>query len=509
MSGLDLRHGTPVGEAPPPGGTAARHQPTILMVDDDRVICRYLDLTLGRSGGYTVEIANDVGSALDILNTTLVDLIVSDVAMPDQDGFQFFRRMRRDHRFRSIPFIVLSSDNRIATKVGGLAMGIDDYLTKPVDMGELKARIDSVLRRAEAGRAASRTRRYSLAGDFSGMPFCDLVTLLDQGRRTGRLAVVTARACAEVRFDRGQAVAASYGNLSGEEAVYRLMREPDGQFEFAPDAQAGEAARTIMVSTTALLMEGARRLDDAFAEDDGVRVLDPVDPDRATTARTSAAGQTGQPSSPVAAEEIAAAIADPFALGELQLLGSEALRAWTTARHHRDRVQALLVAEPGLGIPALMALAAPLSEHEVQTALRQAPLAVALAFHLRHERLVDVVLVDQDRIGALLPLLRSRPAAVIVAPSGGDLLGLAVRSKVELDALVKRLAPPAVIGCGNHALADEFAQRRGFLRGVPHVRHLPGMLGDPGCDLRSVLQAAIALWNAPPGDAAGEVGHGD
>ena len=480
-------------------GAARHHRPTILVVDDDRVICRYLDLALGRGGAYAVEIANDVASALDILASTLVDLIISDVAMPGQDGFQFFRRMRRDQRFRALPFIVLSGDARVATKVGGLAMGIDDYLTKPVDLAELKARIDATLRRAEAARQANRARRYTLAGDFTGMPFPDLLALIGQGRRSGTLAIATARAGAELFFAGGQLLHAAYGNLVGADAVYRLMRDRDGRFEFAPGAPPADLARTVGASITALLMEGARRLDDEAAAGAGGKT------DVIAKPPTVRRALSDPPSSPAAAEELAAAIADPFALGELLILDAAALGRWTAPGAHGDRVQALLVAAPESGIPALTALAGPVSEHELEVALAQPPLALALAFRLRDGRLVDVVLVPHDRIAEVQAALRGRPAAVIVAPPAGDLLDFGVPARVALDALLARCAGAALIACGNAALADEFAQARSA-PGAGALRCLPGALGEPGCDLRALLQVAIALWGAAAGGLPGPAG---
>ncbi|MDX2032951.1 MAG: response regulator transcription factor [Blastocatellia bacterium] len=135
-------------------------QRRILVVDDEPQITRVLRRSL-MSHGYNVRIANDAESALDTMAEWLPDLVITDLSMPEMDGLELTRRIRRLH---ALPVIVLSVKGEELTKVRALDEGADDYITKPFGIDELLARIRAALRRAPAAEnAAAETLD---AGDF-------------------------------------------------------------------------------------------------------------------------------------------------------------------------------------------------------------------------------------------------------------------------------------------------------------------------------------------------------
>ncbi len=503
---------------------------TLLVVEDDKVGAQFAELNLTR-GGYRVEVAGDVAAAMEILATTRIDLVLSDLYLPDMDGYQFFRRMRRENRYRAIPFIVVSSDTRLTTRLVGLEMGVDDFVAKPYEMAELKARIDASIRRLDASRAASQARRYNLAGDFTGMSFPDLINLLDQGRRTGTLSVVTPRAAAEFRIREGIVLYAGFGNLIGDEAFHGVLAEPQGQFEFAPgEVEPVPDAPPMTGNCTALLMEGARRMD-TLARDPGPAAGVSVDAAAPAAAAASggaaavAAGGAGAPGGPGApgvaggpgdlvpaptpdamvALELVDGVSDPFALGELQLLSPESLRDFTSVTTWKERLHGLLVTDRETGVTAMAGLAAPLTDRQVLHMLRERVTTIGLVFSLRKERLVDLVLIDSDAPVALLDSLRRRPAYVIVAPRSGDFLSLGVESQVGLVTLLQKLQPVTLVGVGNPSVKqglEELQARAGT--SIP-LRLVLKSLDEPGADLRDVILEAVSAWaeQAPP---LGEMG---
>lgn len=135
-------------------------RPRILVVDDEPQITRVL--RVGLSGrGFDVRTAADAESAFDTLADWSPDLVVTDLTMPDVDGIELCRRIRKRSQ---IPIIVLSVKSDDRTKVAALDEGADDYVTKPFSMDELLARIRAALRR---GPSPSETAEGILdVGDF-------------------------------------------------------------------------------------------------------------------------------------------------------------------------------------------------------------------------------------------------------------------------------------------------------------------------------------------------------
>jgi len=117
----------------------------ILVVDDDHRLLRLMELSLQRAG-YRVVAAVTGELGVDKVRTERPDLVLMDVMMPGIDGFETTKRIRRMPEGRHIPIIFLSSVTETSAKVKGLRGGGDDYVTKPVKMSELLARIEAHLR---------------------------------------------------------------------------------------------------------------------------------------------------------------------------------------------------------------------------------------------------------------------------------------------------------------------------------------------------------------------------
>jgi two-component system, OmpR family, KDP operon response regulator KdpE len=135
----------------------------ILVVDDEGQILRVLRRGL-EAKGYEVATAPDALTALDILNSTTIDLLITDLRMPEVDGIELCARVRKSHR---LPIVVLSVKGDEATKVEALDAGADDYITKPFGMDELLARIRALSRRTN--QPDVRQQPISM-GDFDVTP---------------------------------------------------------------------------------------------------------------------------------------------------------------------------------------------------------------------------------------------------------------------------------------------------------------------------------------------------
>ena len=119
----------------------------ILLVEDDRelnkTVCSYLE-----QNGYEAIGCLSAGEAYDAMyGGTLFDLIISDIMMPDVDGFEFARTVREQNQ--EIPILFMTARDDFASKQRGFRSGIDDYMVKPVDLDEMLLRIEALLRRAK------------------------------------------------------------------------------------------------------------------------------------------------------------------------------------------------------------------------------------------------------------------------------------------------------------------------------------------------------------------------
>ncbi|MDE9366219.1 response regulator transcription factor [Luteipulveratus sp. YIM 133132] len=115
----------------------------ILVVDDEPALVRTLSINL-RARDYEVEHAFDGRSALQVITEDAPDVVVLDLGLPDVDGVEVIRQVRR---FSKIPIIVLSARHESDDKVEALDVGADDYVTKPFGMAELLARVRVAVRR--------------------------------------------------------------------------------------------------------------------------------------------------------------------------------------------------------------------------------------------------------------------------------------------------------------------------------------------------------------------------
>jgi len=118
----------------------------IAIVDDEPDILELVSLHLKKSG-FTVKEFPDAESFTSFLDTNIPDLIILDLMLPDTDGLEICKYLKRRDSFSSIPIIMLTAKGEETDKIIGLELGADDYVTKPFSPKELVARVKAVLRR--------------------------------------------------------------------------------------------------------------------------------------------------------------------------------------------------------------------------------------------------------------------------------------------------------------------------------------------------------------------------
>ncbi|MBX7197540.1 MAG: DUF4388 domain-containing protein, partial [Sandaracinaceae bacterium] len=235
---------------------------SLLLVDGDVRSLRVLEVSL-RKAGYNLTTCGTARDALETLEYAQPDLILSDTRLPAMDGFALVEALRKNSDWAAIPIMFLSSDTSVESKVRGLQLGVEDYLTKPIYTKEILARIHLALNRRERdsfarGRASLSKTRFT--GSLEDMGLVDLLQTIDVSRKSGVLDLRGPLGHGTITFREGQILDAELGRIHGERAVYRLLLWSEGDFDIEFRPVRSEAH--IQTPTTGLLMEGMRRVDE-------------------------------------------------------------------------------------------------------------------------------------------------------------------------------------------------------------------------------------------------------
>ncbi|MPQ43260.1 response regulator transcription factor [Clostridium tarantellae] len=121
----------------------------ILIVDDEEHIRELIKFNLQKNG-YGVILASDGKEALEIIKSKRIDLILLDLMLPEVDGLEVCKEIRRDSIISNVPIIMITAKGEEADKILGLELGADDYITKPFSIRELMARVKALLRRSNS-----------------------------------------------------------------------------------------------------------------------------------------------------------------------------------------------------------------------------------------------------------------------------------------------------------------------------------------------------------------------
>jgi DNA-binding response OmpR family regulator len=235
----------------------------LLLVDADPRSVRVLEVSL-RKAGYSVTTATDGQDALAKVEFSAPDLVLTDTRLPRLDGYELVRQIKERADYANIPVVFLTSQRSIEDKIRGLELGVEDYLTKPIFVRELIARVNLLLARRTHDNIATQSlpvsRRTRLSGSLEDMGVVDLLQTFEVSRKSGIARISDGRREARVYFRDGKVVDAELGRLRGEEAVYRSLIWNTGTFavEFCPVSNED----VIPTTTQGLLMEGMRRVDE-------------------------------------------------------------------------------------------------------------------------------------------------------------------------------------------------------------------------------------------------------
>lgn len=150
--------------------------PKVLVVDDEKLIVKGIKFSLEQDG-MKVDCAYDGEEALDKAKNNEYDVILLDVMLPKLDGYEVCQAVRE---FSDVPIIMLTAKGTDMDKILGLEYGADDYITKPFNILEVKARIKVIMRRSRADKKKEPASRVIAIGDFKLDPDSRRVFIADK-----------------------------------------------------------------------------------------------------------------------------------------------------------------------------------------------------------------------------------------------------------------------------------------------------------------------------------------
>jgi DNA-binding response OmpR family regulator len=230
-----------------------------LLVDPDAAYRRFLKNAL-EVHGFTIYETGTAEEAVRIATARRPWLILTEVNLPDENGFELCRRVRAHSLLAHTPLAFLSDWDDYEKRYYGLKLGADDYFTKPIPARELLIRVQLILKRYSDIR--TRTRNGSgLEGGIELIGAPGVLQMCHISQLTGIFTARNGQRTAQIRFRDGEIVAAHCDGEQAASAIYAFIGWAKGQFAFLP-SNPGEGRR-LPESFDQLLLEGCRRLDES------------------------------------------------------------------------------------------------------------------------------------------------------------------------------------------------------------------------------------------------------
>ena len=163
----------------------------LLLVDGDPTSLGVVEISL-RSAGFSVATAANTADALQKMQQTRPDLIISETSLPGEDGFAFCARLKADPSWARTPFIFLSGDRGLEEKMRGLRAGAEDFLEKPIYTREIISRIRTWFHKREKEALGQGICHSRCSGSLKRVGVVDLVQALAQGSKSGIVTLYSA-----------------------------------------------------------------------------------------------------------------------------------------------------------------------------------------------------------------------------------------------------------------------------------------------------------------------------
>jgi len=232
----------------------------VLLVDDNRMVRELLQQAIAPF--CSVQTSSAGADALEKLAGDPPDLLISDYNMPEMNGRQLLEKIKGKPKTASVPIILLASKSDINESLRNLQDQVEDFVEKPFFVKDAAARIKRVVDKISLEKMAREAPGDAVVrGNLMQMNVMDLFQSLELGHKTCALTLKNKNDACELFFSDGQINHATYSDLKGDQAVYKVLAWTEGSFEI--DFSRNSSEQTITKSTQGLLMEGLRLIDEA------------------------------------------------------------------------------------------------------------------------------------------------------------------------------------------------------------------------------------------------------
>ena len=232
----------------------------VLLVDDNPMVLEMLRISVAQFS--SVSTLTDGADAMLKAIDDKPDLIIADYTMEAMDGRQLVQKLKSRSATANIPVILMASKTDITEKLKILQDTVEDFIEKPFFLKEAAARIKKVVDKISLEKMAREAPGEStVRGSLAQMNVMDLLQSLDMGHKTCALTLNNNGDRCQMFFSDGQINHATYGDLKGDDAVFKVLSWTGGNFEI--NFNGGSAEQTVTRSTQGLLLEGLRLLDES------------------------------------------------------------------------------------------------------------------------------------------------------------------------------------------------------------------------------------------------------
>jgi len=237
-------------------------QHNILIVDDQTDILRILEREFRRRGEYSVATANNPADALQLMEKSSVELVISDVRLGTQTGFSLLQEVNQRHP--GVGTMLMTAYRSPAYRQQADALGVSFFLEKPFPVATLVTAVERFFEQRASEAEAQKTPPPSGEDEMNTMAHFKPQDLVQLFCLNGRSVRITLNFGAEkpmgyIYIQRGRVLHAEYGDLKAEEAFHALIHEPDSQLALQDWNTPVE--QTIQSDWELLLLESARQLD--------------------------------------------------------------------------------------------------------------------------------------------------------------------------------------------------------------------------------------------------------
>jgi DNA-binding response OmpR family regulator len=232
----------------------------LLLVEDNPMVLGMLQSALSPMAD--VSTATDAADAMLKAIDDPPDVLVVDYRMPGMDGRQLVEKLKSRASTAGISTVMMATRADISDKLGGIEPPVDDFVEKPFFLKDATQRIKRIIDKISLEKMAKTVPSDGvLRGNLLQMNVIDLVQSLEMGRKSCALTLTNKDEKCEMFFSEGQVTHAAYGSLAGDEAVFKVLRWVDGNFQI--DFEGKTTQQTTRLNTQGLLMEGLRLFDES------------------------------------------------------------------------------------------------------------------------------------------------------------------------------------------------------------------------------------------------------